>query len=80
EFVGRVDDQVKVRGYRIELGEVESALSTVDGVVRSVAMVREDTANDRRLVGYVVPVEGTVLEAEAVRRAVAGLLPEYMVP
>ncbi|WP_037640675.1 AMP-binding enzyme, partial [Streptomyces flavochromogenes] len=80
EFVGRVDDQVKVRGYRIELGEVESALSTVDGVARSVAMVREDTANDRRLVGYVVPVEGTVLEAEAVRRAVAGLLPEYMVP
>ncbi|MFF8510051.1 non-ribosomal peptide synthase/polyketide synthase [Streptomyces sp. NPDC015492] len=80
EFVGRVDDQVKVRGYRIELGEVESALSTVDGVARAVAMVREDTPNDRRLVGYVVPAEGSVLEAESVRRAVAGLLPEYMVP
>ncbi|MFE6104394.1 non-ribosomal peptide synthase/polyketide synthase [Streptomyces laurentii] len=80
EFVGRVDDQVKVRGYRIELGEVESALSTVPGVARAVAMVREDTPNDRRLVGYVVPAEGTALEAESVRRAVADLLPEYMVP
>ncbi|MFE6068660.1 non-ribosomal peptide synthase/polyketide synthase [Streptomyces sp. NPDC056525] len=80
EFVGRVDDQVKVRGYRIELGEVESALSKVDGVARAVAMVREDSPNDRRLVGYVVPAEGTALETEAVRRAVARLLPEYMVP
>ncbi|MEU8894201.1 amino acid adenylation domain-containing protein, partial [Streptomyces sp. NPDC048442] len=80
EFVGRVDDQVKVRGYRIELGEVESALSGVPGVARAVAMVREDTPNDRRVVGYVVPEEGTALEGEAVRRAVTELLPEYMVP
>ncbi|MFE0654760.1 amino acid adenylation domain-containing protein, partial [Streptomyces sp. NPDC059534] len=80
EFVGRVDDQVKVRGYRIELGEVESALSQADGVARAVAMVREDAPGDRRLVGYVVPVEGITLDGEAVRRSIATLLPEYMVP
>ncbi|MFH8768881.1 non-ribosomal peptide synthase/polyketide synthase [Streptomyces sp. NPDC017958] len=76
-FVGRADDQVKVRGHRIELGEVEQALAGADGVTRAVATVREDTPGDKRLVGYVVPAEADVT---AVRRHVAGLLPEYMVP
>ncbi|MEU8622513.1 amino acid adenylation domain-containing protein [Streptomyces sp. NPDC048623] len=80
EFVGRADDQVKVRGYRIELGEVESALAAAPGVARAVAMVREDTPGDRRLVGYVVPTDGTVPDLQAVRRHVADVLPEYMVP
>ncbi|MET9173280.1 amino acid adenylation domain-containing protein [Streptomyces misionensis] len=80
EFVGRVDDQVKVRGYRIELGEVESALVGVSGVVRAVAAVREEGAGDRRLVGYVVPDAGVVLDVGVVRARVAEVLPEYMVP
>ncbi|WP_265538127.1 AMP-binding enzyme, partial [Streptomyces sp. NEAU-H33] len=80
EFVGRVDDQVKVRGYRVELGEVESALAGVPGVVRAVAAVREEGAGDRRLVGYVVPDAGVVLDVKAVRARVAKVLPEYMVP
>ncbi|WP_330113822.1 non-ribosomal peptide synthase/polyketide synthase [Streptomyces sp. MUM 178J] len=80
EFVGRVDDQVKVRGYRIELGEVEAALAGASGVLRGVAVVREDVPGDRRLVGYVVPGEGVVPDVEAVRRHVGSVLPEYMVP
>ncbi|WP_416980594.1 amino acid adenylation domain-containing protein [Streptomyces sp. T028] len=80
EFVGRVDDQVKVRGYRVELGEVESALASAAGVAGAVAVVREDSPGDRRLVGYVVPVEGVLPDVRAIRRHVAAVLPEYMVP
>ncbi|AYN39399.1 amino acid adenylation domain-containing protein [Streptomyces dangxiongensis] len=80
-FVGRADDQVKIRGHRIELGEVEQALAAADGVAHAVATVREDTPGDKRLVGYVVPAEPrTAPDVTAVRRHVAGLLPEYMVP
>ena len=41
-FVGRNDFQVKIRGLRIELGEIENAVSSVDGINLSVALVRED--------------------------------------
>ncbi|MFB8144974.1 non-ribosomal peptide synthetase, partial [Streptomyces parvus] len=80
EFVGRADDQVKVRGYRIELGEIENGLGQCTGVSKSVAMVREDTAGDRRLVGYVRPEPGTVLDPAALRADLASRMPDYMVP
>ncbi len=42
EFLGRVDDQVKVRGHRVELGEIEQALTRHDAVRAACALVTED--------------------------------------
>ncbi|MGW4841537.1 amino acid adenylation domain-containing protein [Nocardia brasiliensis] len=80
EYLRRSDDQVKVRGFRIELGDVESALRAVPGVARAAATVRADSAGTGRLFGYVVASPGGPLDPAAVRAAVAGILPEYMVP
>ncbi|MEV7467346.1 amino acid adenylation domain-containing protein [Streptomyces kronopolitis] len=79
DYVGRVDDQVKLRGFRIELGEVESALAAHPGVARAVAAVREDRPGDRRLAAYVVPGDAPV-PAAVLREHLSGLLPDYMVP
>ncbi|MEU8778954.1 amino acid adenylation domain-containing protein, partial [Streptomyces sp. NPDC048606] len=81
EFLGRVDDQVKLRGFRIELGEIEAALMAAPGVGRAVVLVREDLPGFPALVGYVTPsADGPAPEPAALRAAAAEVLPEYMVP
>jgi amino acid adenylation domain-containing protein len=79
EYLGRLDQQVKVRGFRIELGEIESALAGQPGVVRAAVAAREYRPGDRRLVAYVVAADPAPTAAE-LRAALRATLPEYMVP
>ena len=53
EFLGRIDEQVKLRGYRIELGEIESVLLRHEAVKQSVIVVRKK-GEQERLVAYIV--------------------------
>src|SRR6185436_6290664 len=53
EFIGRLDQQVKVRGFRIELGELEIALTAHPGVFDAVAVAKGDEISDQHLVAYV---------------------------
>ncbi|WP_371495283.1 amino acid adenylation domain-containing protein [Kitasatospora sp. NBC_00374] len=81
EYLGRTDDQVKVRGFRIELGEVEAALAAVPGVGQAAVTARPLVEGGaRQLAGYVVPQAGAAVSGDAVRGAVAAVLPEHMVP
>ncbi|MBZ5521196.1 MAG: non-ribosomal peptide synthase/polyketide synthase [Acidobacteriia bacterium] len=80
EFLGRLDQQVKVRGYRIELGEIEAALLAHGGVEQAVVVVR-GTGAEQQLVGYVVGKAGTEeLKPGQLRSYLKEHLPEYMVP
>ncbi|GMU11502.1 non-ribosomal peptide synthetase [Corallococcus caeni] len=80
EFLGRIDHQLKLRGYRIELGEVEAAIADHSAVESTVVLLREDVPGNPRLVAYVVPREGQVLDLRALKDALLARLPEYMVP
>jgi len=75
QFLGRVDDQIKVSGYRIEPGEIENLLEQ-HPAIRQAAV----TARDNRLFAFLVPVESAMLEEQEVRAFIAQQLPAYMVP
>ncbi|MEV0563520.1 amino acid adenylation domain-containing protein [Dactylosporangium sp. NPDC050588] len=72
EFLGRLDEQVKVRGYRIEPGEVTAALLALPDVGQAAVIARTDA-----LIGYVTPAS---LDPSAVRQALAATLPAHLVP
>ncbi|QHM08465.1 plipastatin non-ribosomal peptide synthetase PpsC [Bacillus subtilis] len=78
EYVGRIDDQVKVRGYRVELGEIESALRQIDGVKEAAVLARTGQSGSKELFGYISVKAGT--NAEQVRSLLARSLPNYMIP
>src|SRR5579864_9213663 len=78
EFMGRRDGQVKIRGFRIELGEIEAALREFQEIREAAVLVQEDRGQ-KRLVAYVV-LEARPMKPEELRRRVASLLPDYMVP
>lgn len=80
EFLGRADRQVKVRGYRIELGEIEHHLNSHPEVQHAVIVVREDEADDVRLVAYLLYREKGGPDAADLRAYLKTKLPDYMVP
>ncbi len=91
EFIGRVDQQVKVRGYRIELEEIENVLLQNPEILSAVVLAREDVAGDKRLVAYITSKSGEdgkaddlsgsgALTASKLRAYLQPRLPDYMVP
>jgi thioesterase domain-containing protein/acyl carrier protein len=80
EFLGRVDNQVKLRGFRIELGEIEAVLCQYPPIREALAMVREDTPGMRSLVAYVTPKNQEPIPPVELRQYLGSKLPAYMVP
>ncbi|MGK8789815.1 non-ribosomal peptide synthase/polyketide synthase [Pseudomonas aeruginosa] len=81
DYLGRIDNQVKVRGFRIELGEIEARLQDA-GEVREAVVVARDAASGKQLLGYVVAEDGADSSGllERLRERLKRDLPEYMVP
>ncbi|GBE74656.1 hypothetical protein myaer87_18830 [Microcystis aeruginosa NIES-87] len=80
EYLGRIDNQVKVRGFRIELGEIEAVLLSHPQVREAVVLVNEsDHTENRALVAYIVLNDPTCA-TQSLREFVKRQLPDYMIP
>ncbi len=78
EFLGRLDDQVKLRGFRIELGEVETAMRNLLEVRDAVAVLRPDTHGEPILAGYYTG--GEIHTVADIKSMLQKHLPAYMIP
>jgi len=80
EFLGRVDEQIKIRGFRVEPGEIVSALNSFPGIQASAVSLLGGANGDRRLAAYVVCAPGAQITLTSLRETLARRLPDYMVP
>jgi len=80
EFIGRVDNQIKLRGFRIELGEIESVISSYPIINETIAIAREDSPGITQIVAYMISSNKESVDLGDLRAFIRTKLPEYMVP
>jgi len=78
EYIGRIDNQVKIRGHRIELGEIEKHLLENEYVRDAVVTFKEDLLGNRLLIAYIVSNKD-VKDLE-LKDWLSKFLPKYMIP
>ena len=78
EYLGRIDEQVKIRGHRVEPGEIETLVQQSGLVKQCVVIARKDRFGDPRLVGYVVADHH--FQSEVLIYWLKQYLPDYMIP
>jgi len=78
EFLGRIDQQVKVRGYRIEPGEIENYLMAVEYIQEAVVINKKDQKDETYLAAYIVSIKP--VDAAELRNILSESLPDYMIP
>jgi len=80
EFLGRVDQQVKIRGHRIEMGEIEATLCQHPEIREAVVSAVDVPGEGQVLVAHVIQRNGTAVSENELRQFLAAKLPAYMIP
>jgi amino acid adenylation domain-containing protein len=80
EFMGRLDDQIKINGFRVEPGEIESMLKKHDAVREAVVLVATDNAGSKYLTGYVTANSDKSIDAESLKDYLKQKLASFMIP
>jgi amino acid adenylation domain-containing protein len=80
EFLGRLDEQIKLRGFRIEPGEIESVLALHPGVQQPLVVVHRDGLGQERLVAYFLHREGPSPSPAELKNFLKSKLPDHMLP
>ena len=80
EYLGRIDDQVKVRGFRIELKEINNLLSHYDAIKEAVVLTKKDSNNQNVLYAYYTSKDSKRIINSELRNFLKTTLPDYMIP
>ncbi|MCY8027883.1 amino acid adenylation domain-containing protein [Bacillus sonorensis] len=80
EYMGRIDDQVKVRGHRIELGEIQAALLQLPMINEAAVITRTDQQGQTAVYAYMVTDDRQVANVSDIRASLRAVLPDFMIP
>ncbi len=80
DYLGRIDDQIKIRGQRVELGEIEAAISTFDDVKQVAVTVHKQKETDLRIAAFLTTESDTNINENLLKTYLKNYMPEYMVP
>ena len=80
EFLGRVDQQVKLRGFRIELGEIETVIAGNVNIKECVVTLKEGKNGEKRIVAYIIPAQNQAITSIDLKDFLRKSLPDYMIP
>ncbi|MCY7421230.1 MAG: amino acid adenylation domain-containing protein [Chitinophagaceae bacterium] len=78
QYLGRMDNQVKLRGYRIELGEIENVIQQSGMVQNAVVVVYQDRENNKMLIAYATADQS--IDIDSLNNYLRSKLPDYMIP
>ncbi len=80
EFIGRVDEQIKIRGFRVELEEIEKAICNYSNVADSLVTAYQNDNENKFIVAYILCNKSDEKITDKLRAYLDTKLPEYMVP
>ncbi|VEN73952.1 hypothetical protein EPICR_20423 [Candidatus Desulfarcum epimagneticum] len=80
EFLGRMDDQLKIRGFRVEPGEIETILARRSDIKEARVEAIDLAPDDRRLTAYLVCRKGKKPGITDLKNILKQRLPDYMIP
>ena len=80
EYLGRIDNQVKLHGFRIELGEIEAFLTKHFDIQEALVIIREDSPGEKRMCAYLVSNSLQKDNLQEIRNSLGKELPKYMIP
>ncbi|MDQ6623196.1 MAG: non-ribosomal peptide synthetase, partial [Verrucomicrobiota bacterium] len=80
EYVGRIDEQIKIRSYRIEPAEIEAALVAHPRVQKAVVIARKKPDGEKFLAAYFLPDNGIAPAHAELAQFLRRRLPDYLVP
>ncbi|MGB3300324.1 MAG: amino acid adenylation domain-containing protein, partial [Phormidesmis sp.] len=82
EYLGRLDQQVKVRGFRIEPGEIETMLESHLNIQQAAVILSGAGDEQKRLIAYVEMIDEAIAIVNPLdlREFLLDKLPDYMMP
>ncbi len=81
DYLGRLDNQIKINGYRVELEEIRSIVDQDDQTEKCEIILREDKKNNKRIVVYIIPKNDTkYINVAKIHETIKEKLPTFMIP